>query len=131
MRYPETAMRLRKILAEKNMTAQELANRSGVGKSSISHYINGNNEPHTLNAGKMADVLGVNAMWLMGYDVKINEGVDIKVEWHKNESKVEKYKHLLRYVELLNPEGIAKLEERAEELTEMKKYKKEDSDDVD
>lgn len=128
MRYPETAMRLRKILAEKNMTAQELANRSGVGKSSISHYINGNNEPHTLNAGKMADVLGVNAMWLMGYDVEINEGTDIKVEWHKNESK---YKHLLRYVELLNPEGIKKLEERAEELTEMQKYKKEDSDDVD
>lgn len=128
MRYPETAMRLRKILAEKNMTAQELANRSGVGKSSISHYINGNNEPHTLNAGKMADVLGVNAMWLMGYDVKINE--DVSTEWKPTFSR-DQLERILKYVELLNQEGIAKLEERAEELTEMQKYKKEDSDDVD
>lgn len=119
MRYEKTALRLRNILSERNMTAQELANRSGVGKSSISHYINGNNEPHTLNAGKMAAVLNVNPMYLMGYDVSIE--IDAEA---KEEKTISMAKRLLAYMERLNPEGIKKLEERAEELTEMSKYTK-------
>lgn len=73
MKYPETARRLSYILNLRDMTAQELSNRSGVGKSSISHYINGNNEPHSHNAGKMAKVLNVDPQWLMGFDVPMEE----------------------------------------------------------
>lgn len=75
MKFPETAKRLSYILALRDMSAQELANRSGVGKSSISHYINGSNEPHNKNAGMMATVLRVNPQWLMGFDVEMEDSI--------------------------------------------------------
>ena len=65
-KYNEVAKRLREALHESKMTAQELSNRSGVGKSSISHYMNGFHCPSNINAGKMAKVLNVYAAWLMG-----------------------------------------------------------------
>ena len=73
MKFPKTAKRLIDSMNSKGISAQELSNKSGVGKSAISHYINGNNEPRSVNAGKMADVLGVNPMWLMGFDEDIVE----------------------------------------------------------
>lgn len=39
MKYPITAKRLREAMEAMNLTAQELADKSGVGKSSISHYV--------------------------------------------------------------------------------------------
>ena len=118
MKYLKTALRLREILQERKMTAQELSDKSGVGKSSISHYYNGNNAPHTINAGKMADVLGVNPMWLMGFDA---DKYVIETE-PRNENGISR--RLLAYVSLLNKDGIKKLEERAEELSELSKYRK-------
>ncbi len=77
MKYPETAKRLSDALNLKKLKAQELADASGVAKASISQYINGSHCPSTLSAGKMASVLGVDAMWLMGFDVpmiKLTDG---------------------------------------------------------
>jgi repressor LexA len=71
MKYPETAMRLRKAMEAKNLTPQELSNKSGVSKGSISLYLSGQNEPRTRNAGKMAEVLEVEPMWLMGFSEEI------------------------------------------------------------
>lgn len=68
MKYEKTALRLRKVLTIKNIRAAELAERSGVNKSSISQYYNGSHKPSNIAAMKMADVLGVNPMWLMGFD---------------------------------------------------------------
>lgn len=71
MKYPETAMRLRKAMEAKDLTPQELSNKSGVSKGSISLYLSGKNEPRTRNAGKMAEVLGVTPMYLMGFNMDI------------------------------------------------------------
>ena len=51
------------------MSQQELADKSGIGKSSISHYVNGSNEPGNKSAYALAEVLNVNPAWLMGLDV--------------------------------------------------------------
>lgn len=69
MKFPEIKKRFEHVLQLRKMTAQELSDRSGVGKSSISHYVNGSNEPHNKNAWKMAKVLKCNPQWLMGFDV--------------------------------------------------------------
>lgn len=69
MKYPLTAHRLRIALDNMNMTQQELADLSGIGKSSISHYINGANEPGNKSAYAMAKVLRVSPAWLMGLEV--------------------------------------------------------------
>lgn len=69
MKHQETAYRLKTALDRLNMRAQELSDRSGVAKASISQYINGTHKPSNVSAGKMAAVLDVDPLWLMGFDV--------------------------------------------------------------
>lgn len=69
MKNSETARRLREALAITNMSQQELSDRSGVPKASISQYVNGTHIPGNKKAGQLAEVLGVNPLWLMGFDV--------------------------------------------------------------
>ena len=69
MKTMVTAQRLVEALNERHMIAQDLANATGIGKSSISQYINGSHTPSNTKAGMIGEVLGVNPLWLMGYDV--------------------------------------------------------------
>lgn len=78
MKNPITAQRLSTALSNANMIPQELANASGVSKASISQYLNGSHAPSNISSGKMAKVLNVNPVWLMGFDVPIIEQVSSK-----------------------------------------------------
>lgn len=69
MRYEVTANRIREAMSDLGMSQQELADKSKLGKSSISHYVNGSNEPGNKSAYALAEVLNVNPGWLMGLDV--------------------------------------------------------------
>lgn len=72
MKNELTAKRLSAALNNANMRPQELSDLSGVSKSSISQYINGSHAPSNLSSGKMAKVLNVNPLWLMGFDVSVD-----------------------------------------------------------
>ena len=63
------ATRLREAMERKNLTQQELSDKSGVDKTYISKYINGKYAPNAKNAKMLADILCVNPVWLMGIDV--------------------------------------------------------------
>jgi transcriptional regulator with XRE-family HTH domain len=65
MKYPEIARRFTEILNEKGWRAQELADRSGMTKAAISHYVNGKRCPTNKTATELGRVLGVNPLWLM------------------------------------------------------------------
>ena len=65
----KSSKRIRQALEMNDMKQQELADKSGVSKNSISQYLSQRSIPSNISAGKMATVLGVNPMWLMGYDV--------------------------------------------------------------
>lgn len=69
MKWPVTANRLKQAMNNINISAQELADKSGVSKASISQYVNGSHKPSNISAPKLAKVLMVNAMWLMGFDI--------------------------------------------------------------
>lgn len=71
MKNEITAKRLQKALSDMNMKPQELADKSGVSKASISQYVNGSHTPSNISSGKMAKVLNVNPLWLMGFDVQM------------------------------------------------------------
>lgn len=110
MKYPETAMRLRKAMEAKNLTPQELSNKSGVSKGSISLYLSGQNEPRTRNAGKMAEVLGVTPMYLMGFDMDIVEAAKngakrtktiAEINTIMNEVNDEQLKRLLEFAQFI------------------------------
>lgn len=68
MKYELTSRRLREALTDNQMKPQELADASGVNKSSISQYINGSHAPSNTSSGKMAAVLNVSPLWLMGFE---------------------------------------------------------------
>lgn len=68
MKFEKTAYRLREAMDDIRISQQELANRSHVSKSCVSHYVLGINEPGNKSAYQLAKVLGVNPAWLMGLD---------------------------------------------------------------
>lgn len=72
MKHEETAKRLALALSRSGLNQQQLADKSGVSKHSISQYINGHHAPSNINAAKIGEILNVNPMWLMGYDVEAN-----------------------------------------------------------
>ena len=68
-KYTKSAQRINEALIDCGLKAQDLADRTGIPKASISHYINGYYCPTATKARKMGEVLGVNPIWLMGFDV--------------------------------------------------------------
>lgn len=70
MKFPETARRLQEAMNDMGITQQDLVDKSGVSKSSISQYVNGSHAPSNISSGKMAQVLKVSAVWLMGLSDK-------------------------------------------------------------
>lgn len=73
MKHELTAKRLQVAMNCMNITAQELSNKSGVAKASISQYINGSHKPSNTSSDKMASILKVNSLWLMGFDVPMHK----------------------------------------------------------
>ncbi len=73
MKNEKTAKRLLLALSNANLKPQELADKSGVSKASISQYVNGSHAPSNLSSGKMAAILCVNPLWLMGFDVPMTD----------------------------------------------------------
>lgn len=69
MKNPETAKRINEAMEDLHISAKELSDRSEVSQASISQYMNGSHAPSNMSAQKIGNVLRVNPMWLMGFDV--------------------------------------------------------------
>lgn len=89
MKHKKTAERLVRVLEMYNIKAQELADKSGVSKSSISQYINGIHAPSNISAGKMAEVFDISPVWLMGFDVPMEEGYYSNIKKKEMEEMLE------------------------------------------
>lgn len=80
-----TAQRIKEALELRQMKQADLAEKTGIGKSSISTYIAGEYNPKQKNLYKIAKALDVSETWLMGLDVPI-ERIDLN-EFKKNHRK--------------------------------------------
>lgn len=116
MKNELTAKRIQLALSNSNMRSQDLADKSGIGKASISQYVNGSHAPGNISAQRMGEVLNVNPLWLMGFDAPMN------LECTKKDESPE----ILHYYSLLNDIGKHVATERVKELTEVQRYVKED-----
>ena len=74
MKFELTARRIKIALDNANMSAKELSEKTGVKEASISQYVNGYHKPSNINAGKIAEILNVSLLWLMGFDVPMIQG---------------------------------------------------------
>ena len=57
----------------------EFIRRTGIGKSSVSQYVNGTNSPGNITAVKIGDAFNLNPMWVMGFDVPMEKADPVKV----------------------------------------------------
>jgi len=58
--------RLKQAMVERNMTQAELSALTGIGKSSISQYVSGKNEPKEIALNKIAETLDCSVAFLNG-----------------------------------------------------------------
>lgn len=108
--------RLNEAMKYRELTASELARKSGLDKGSISRYLKGENLPRTNAIEKIAKALNVNPAWLIGYDVPMIEAVDYIAEVEEKKILIEK----------LTPENREKL---ADYIKYLLSTQKEDDDD--
>lgn len=59
-----------------NGSQQQLADKTGVNKASISQYVNGKNVPSNLTAKKLCAPFNINPAWIMGFDVPKQEYIE-------------------------------------------------------
>lgn len=71
--------RLNEALIFRGMTRNELADKCGINKGTISRYLRGETIPRSLAIGRIAKALNVNPAWILGYDVPM-EGNEMPVE---------------------------------------------------
>ena len=67
------AKRLRELLDIQHITQTELSHKTGISKSSISHYLKGDWEAKPDTIYTISQFVNINESWLMGYDVPMNK----------------------------------------------------------
>ena len=72
MRVSNSKERLRELLHVLNISQTELCKRTGITKSALSNYLNGDRVPRQDQISKIADACNISASWLLGYDVPMD-----------------------------------------------------------
>lgn len=72
MEKKELKDRLVEGLALRGMRAIDLAEKTGINKTTISYYMNGKTTPRSSKLYLIAQALDVSEAWLLGYDVAIH-----------------------------------------------------------
>ena len=73
MKQDTFANRLRKAMDIRNFKQIDLVNKTKLDKSLINKYLNGISEAGNDKLTILSNALDVNEVWLMGYDVPMNE----------------------------------------------------------
>lgn len=71
MEKKELKDRLAEGLSLRGMRATDLAEKTGINKTTISYYMNGKTVPRSSKLYLIAQALNVSEAWLLGYDVAI------------------------------------------------------------
>lgn len=67
------AVRLKKALSIRNMTQAELCQKTKIPKSALSEYIKGLYDPKQDRLLILSEALNVDPVWLMGFDVPMEQ----------------------------------------------------------
>lgn len=67
--------RLQEAMKLRNVTAAELSRKAELSRAQLSQYVNGTYEAKQLALHKLAVALNVSEIWLMGYDVSVEEQI--------------------------------------------------------
>ena len=68
MKISDSRHRLKELMEMLNINQTEFCHRTGLNKSALSNYLNGDRVPRQDKIALIADAFGVDPAWLMGYD---------------------------------------------------------------
>ena len=118
--------RFNNALNLRNIKPVELAEKTGISKSTISHYMSGYTKPKSDKLFILAKALDVSETWLMGYDVPINRmgSCDVSIEYDATNllKHTKNEEILLNHFSKLNLKGEEEAIKRVYELSMIKEY---------
>ncbi|MDO5549438.1 MAG: helix-turn-helix domain-containing protein [Eubacteriales bacterium] len=124
MNRPSTfAKRLRELLDLTDTKQAELSKKSGVHKSSITHYLKGDWEAKQDVIYAIATSMNVDEAWLMGYDVPMERKKDSISEAPEIDKNLQKIIDCYKKMDHIGQESLA---EQAEFL--LSKHPKEENE---
>ena len=105
MKNSNSNTRIRTLINELGISQTEFCNRTGITKSALSNYLNGDRQPRQDQLDKIASTFNINPSWLMGYDVPMATDrdlyMDMVIEKERNKDLHYTAKHISKYAELL------------------------------
>lgn len=123
MKKENTALRLNKIMKERNLRQVDILERVKpfcikydikMNKSDLSQYVSGKVEPSQEKLVVLGMALNVSEAWLMGFDVPMGR--------NNNDTNKESPPKIIQYYEILNDIGKHEATKRVEELTYIPQY---------
>lgn len=108
-----------------NGSQQQLSEKTGVNKASISQYVNGKNVPSSLTAKRLCLPFRISPAWLMGFDVP---KYDTKPLEPVSAPLTSCEQRLIELNRQLNDEGQEKLTDYASDLVASGRYIKDHPD---
>lgn len=72
MKVSDSRHRLLELMDFYNITQKDISEKSGVHKSAISMYVNGDRLPRQDKISMICDAYNLDPAWLMGYDVPMH-----------------------------------------------------------
>lgn len=107
------AMNLSRLIAESGKTQAQVADDLGISRPSMNMWVNGVTMPRAGKVQMLADYFGV--------------GKSMIVEPYDSTGAMESMiRRIAEYTCRLNTDGLKKLAERADELSQLEKYRKEE-----
>ena len=135
------AQRLKEAMNEANLRQIDIVNKTGINKGALSSYLSGKYLPKVDNLEKLSNILNVNKLWLLGYNVpKTGSYDESKIKIKKDEyiiipyniadfkkGEIIKYSEFINFVEKLEDDivSITQHSKKIKNLNErLEKYKK-------
>ena len=81
MKVSDSQHRITELMNLLDISQQDIADRTGIDKSTISLYVNGKREPRQDKIGIICDAYSIDPAWFMGYDVPM---------WKRNSAETAK-----------------------------------------
>jgi len=116
--------RVGEALTIRGITQMELAEKSGIKKASINHWVKQRYQPKQVALLKMARVLEVSEMWLAGYDVPMDRpAAQVKMDELAQVVNVirkdERLINLVVNISRLNADQLTTIESMVNELSKV------------
>lgn len=123
--------RYRIALVMTGMKAVDISKKTGISESTLSQYLKGYSKPKDERLALLADVLGVDPLWLKGFDVPMNRNaISMSDALHITAQECGMAEELLSVSKDMNEEGLKRLIAYAEDIKDKYRKDKADAEEV-